>query len=100
MLKAAKWGYGWVVERTVITPTAPEELRGWRADPAEFDSHGHPVFIGAMIKNLPALSYLTSGSAKAPSRTETLPKDTEAQKKRVPNTTASIKERIVFFLGS
>ena len=43
MLKAAKWGYGWVVERAAITPTAPEELRGWRADLARFDSFGHFV---------------------------------------------------------
>ena len=58
-----------------------------------YDSHGNPVLVDAAIRNLYAPSYLASRSEKAPSRTEALLKDAEMQKKRVPNTMASILER-------
>ena len=52
MLKAAKCGYGWVVERTVVNLTAPEEMRGWRAGPSGYGLHGNPALIGATIEDL------------------------------------------------
>jgi len=58
MLKAAKYGYGWVVEKTVVNPTASEEMREWRADLFGYDFHGKPGLIDVTIKNLfaPSLS--------------------------------------------
>ena len=89
VLKAAKCGYRWVVERIVINPTALKELREWRPDLAGSGSHGRPMLIGATTNNLFAPLYLASWSEKALSRTEALLKDAEMQKKRVPNITAS-----------
>ena len=51
MPKAAKYGCGWVVEGTATNPTAPEEMREWRADLAGFDSKGRPVRIDVTIRS-------------------------------------------------
>ena len=52
MLKAAKSGHGWAVERTVTNIAPPEELRDWKADLVGFDSEGQFVLNDATIKNL------------------------------------------------
>jgi hypothetical protein len=65
MLKAARCVCRWAVKRTIANPTAPGEMREWRAGLSGYGFHGNSVLVDATIRNFYAPSYLASRSVKA-----------------------------------
>jgi hypothetical protein len=98
MLLAAKYGYGWLIERTLENPNAPLAHQRWRADLVGYDPKGKCILIDVGITSMMGDSVLRSRSAEALGRTAAILRDKELTKERNPRVQASLAAHNAAFI--